>query len=106
MITLCTKLKQLLKRIRNLLETGEYEKLPGCLSEKMRLMERLQRCSPDRSRLFETIKLMTFIAKEERFLMQLAEEKRIGLQEEMKDFQDKRRAAARYQSHSLYGAQP
>ena len=105
MITVCTTLKQVLKRIRNLLETGEYEKLPEFLSERTALLERLQKCSPDRSRLSETIRLMTYIAEEERFLMRLAEEKTSGLRKDMKDFQNKRRAAARYQGQSLYGVQ-
>ncbi len=108
MMHVCETLKQVLTRIRVLLESGEYESLPEYLSERMVLIERLHECRPDKTKLDETIELLKSIIREERFLMKLAEEKKDNLQKEMKIFQTRRVAAAKYQnqSHGLLGVQP
>ncbi len=108
MIHLCHMLKQVLEKIRDLLESGEFERLPKYMSERMMLIERLQESEPDRSRLSETIQLLKYIAKEERLLMELAEEKKTSIQKELSVFQTKKVALNKYhnESHRLYGVQP
>ncbi len=106
MIKLCDMLQNVLGDIRNVLESGEYERLPEHLSERMALMDRLQESRPDKSRLQETIQKLSRLAEEERFLLQLADEKKDILQDEMKKFRAKRKAVMRYQDHSTYGVQP
>jgi len=106
MIRLCDMLREVLQNIRNILESGEYERLPEYLSERVKIMDKLQECKPDKSRLQETIRSLASLAKEERFLMKLADEKKGILQGEMNKFRAKRRAVVKYQNHSVYGVQP
>ena len=104
MITVCTMLKQVLNKIRAILEAGELEQLPACLADRMMLMDKLRKARPDKSLLEETIQLLKEITREEKLLMQLAEEKKDGLQEEIMAFQARRKAARNYHDRSLYGA--
>ncbi len=102
MIVVCNKLQRVLKNIRGVLEAGEYEHLPEHLSERMKLHERLHESMPDRGRLNETIRILKEIAREERFLLRLADEKKAELQREMKTLKARRRAVETYQVQSLY----
>jgi hypothetical protein len=105
MIAVCKMLRKVLMDIRTILETGEFERLPEHLSERMHLLDRLQESRPDRDRLQETIRMLSGLAEEERLLVRLAEEKQDALKKEMNTFRHKRKALNSYQSQNLYGVQ-
>lgn len=103
MITVYRGLYKVLLKIKDLIESRDYELIPELLIERERLINRIQELSPDINRLPETIEILSSIVREEKILMVVAKNKQIKLHREMLDFNKKRKAVLTYNSQSRYG---
>jgi len=106
MLLTCKSLEETLKELARAIVNGQIDSLPGLLSRRMALMEKIQKATPSTEEAQEIGRVLKSVIDLEQLITGLAEKKKTEIMDELKEIRNRKVAHAAYGHQSLKGVRP